>query len=406
MRLNRCLSVFVLLTTVNFAPLAAFADNGFHLPPAEPLPGVADPNKAVWSLPITGRLDGSVEMNVEQEPESKQTKSFDASVSALDAENAVSSRIDSLLESALARDPQSRVFTNAVAHYRTKTQRVIAETKDTVDYLIPYRGFGPSSEAGDIILGEQVKLKSRASAEYARQRHIDETHVKVVASMMQLAMGLGTSDKDKSAAIVAQGYSSMKDLVGQEETDRTMEMLNTWMKEVQVPDSVYNQGVWDVAKRQDQLKTVITTALEQDAVLHEITKRIHKYNQRSKFARASAHIVETSLGVAALTPTFVGPAAKAALTGFVMATGGPESCKLLKELYLDKRFESRWKVLNEEAHLALENYHIGILTKNPVLIATSESLIDQMAGDEIVRKVLGTTVLPKQAVAAKATTAL
>jgi hypothetical protein len=349
-------------------------------------------------------LDGSIQVNVQQP---KQAKRFDASVSAMDAENAVASRIDALLESALARDSQTKTLDAAVAHYRTKTQQAIAETKDTIDYLIPYRGFGPSSEAGDIILDEKVKLKSRASAEYARQRHIDDTHVKVVANMMQLAMGLGSSDKEKGATIAAEGYASMKELVGQEEADRTLEMLNTWMKEVQVPDSVYAQGVWDVAKRQDNIKTVITTALEQDAVLHEITKRVHKYNHKSKFARASSHVVETTLGVAALTPTFVGPAAKAALTAFVMATGGPESCKLLKELYLDKRFESRWKVLNEEAHLALENYHIGILTHNPVLIATSESIIDQMAGDEIVQKVLGTSVLPKQAVAAaKDSTAL
>jgi hypothetical protein len=288
----------------------------------------------------------------------------------------------------------------AVAHYRTTKQKVIAEAKDTADYVIPFRGFGPSSEAGDVILDEQVKLKSRASAEYARQRHIDDLHVKVVSNMMQIAMGLGMTDRAKSAETVGQGYDALKGLVGEEETERTLELLNTWMTEMNVPESVYAQGVWDVTTRQEKFKTILSAALEDDPVLHEITKRLHKYNKKSKLARATAHVVPAVLGTAALTPSFVGPAAKAALVAFVMATGGPEQCKLLKELYLDKRFESRWKALNEEAHLALENYHIAILTRNPVLLACSESLIDSMAGDDTVQKVFGTSVLPKQAVAA------
>jgi hypothetical protein len=120
---------------------------------------------------------------------------------------------------------------------------------------------------------------------------------------------------------------------------------------------------------------------------------VHKYNHKSKFAMVTSHIVETTLGAASLTPTFVGPAAKVALLSFVMATGGPESCKLTKELYLDKRLESRWKVVNEEAHLALDNYHIAVLTKNPVLLAFSESLVGEMSGVDTVPAILGTSVL-------------
>lgn len=412
MRLTRRLSAFVLLTTVILAVRPASAQtaattvDNFKMPMEDRM-SVAGANEysASWALPIADRLHS--EEDEEDEPQARKVpRRFDASVSATDAQNLVASRIDQLLESALEHDPQSKVFDKAVAHYRKKTQVAIAETKDTIDYLIPYRGFGPSSEAGDVILDEQVKLKSRASAEYARQRHIDDTHVKVVSNMMQIAMGLGNTDKAKGAESVSEGYASLKELVGQEEADRTLEMLNSWMRELDVPASVFSQSAWDVNERREKMQTVMATALEQDAVLHEIKKRLHKYNKRSKFARASAHIVQTVLGAASLTPTFVGPAAKTALVAFVMATGGPESCKLLKELYLDKRFESRWKVLNEEAHMALENYHIAMLTKNPVLLACSESLIDQMAGEDTVKAVFGTAVLPKQALAAKESTSL
>lgn len=327
---------------------------------------------------------------------------LDGSINLADTENAVGRRIDELLDAALDRDEKTKVLDKAVSHYRKTSQKVIAETKDAVDYMIPYRGFGPSSEAGDIILDEKVKLKSRASAEFARQKHIDETHVKVVASMMQLAMGLGMPDQARGFEISSSGLSSLKQLVGDEEAERTMQMLSAWSKELSIPESVYTQGPWDVHAKQEKLKGVMCEALDADPVVHEITKRLHKYNHRSKFARASAHVVETTLGAASLTPTFVGPAAKAALVAFIMATGGPEQCKLLKELYLDKRFESRWKVINEEAHLALENYQVAALTRNPVLLACSEALLGQMTDPQKAEEVLGVSVLPKQAVAESA----
>ncbi len=374
--------------------------DNFQMPMADPLPLMVTElaSSSDWSLPLEERLGTDSTKPVSAK--ANLPKRFDASINLSDGHNAISSRIDELLDSALDRDPQTQVFNKSVAHYRTKTQRVVAEAKDTADYLIPYRGFGPSSEAGDIILDEKVKLKSRASAEYARQRHVDDVHVKLVSNMMQVAMGLGMADKTRSTEAVGQGHAALKELVGEQEAQHTLEMLNTWMRDLNVPESVYEQGAWDVTTRQEKFKIVMQNALEDDPVLHEITKRLHKYNHRSKFARTSAHVVQTTLGAAALTPTFVGPAAKAALVAFVMATGGPEQCKLLKELYLDKRFESRWKALNEETHLALENYHIAILTRNPVLLACSEALIDSMAGEDTVEKVFGHSVMPKQTVAA------
>ncbi len=350
-----------------------------------------------WSLPMEGPLGKMGSAVPVRKPAWVPTR-LDGSIKLADEEGAVGKRIDELLDVALARDARQMVLDQAVSHFRTTGQKVIAETKDAVDYMIPYRGFGPSSEAGDIILDEKVKLKSRASAEYARQKHIDETHVKVVASMMQVAMGLGMSDQGRGFEISSSGMASLKEMVGEEEAQKTMQMLSAWSKELNIPESVYSQGPWDVQLKQEKLKGVMEEALDADPVVHEISKRLHKYNHRSKFARASAHVVETTLGAASLTPTFVGPAAKAALVAFIMATGGPEQCKLLKELYLDKRFESRWKVLNEEAHMALENYQVAALTRNPVLLACSEALLSEMTDPEKAVEVLGASVLPRPTV--------
>jgi hypothetical protein len=409
MRWNHRLSAFVLLTTVCLPVPAAFAGgdanvDAFQLPMAEPLPLNAP--SAKWALPPAERMGDEVEVAPAMPVGKKIPRRFDASISASDAPNAVAARIDALLEAALQNDGKTKDLDKAVTHYRSKTQVAIAQAKDTADYVIPYRGFGMSIEAGNLILDENVKVHSRASAEYARQRHIDDLHVKVVSNTMQIAMGLGMSDQTKGAETVEEGYEGLKELVGVEEADRTLSLLRTWVKELDIPEAAFTHTAWNVKERQEKLKVVLSSALESDAVLHEITKRVHKYNRKSKFARVSAQIVQSVLAAASLTPTFVGPAAKTALVTFVMATGGPESCKLLKELYLDKRFESRWKVLNEEAHMALENYHIAMLTHNPVLLACSESLIDQMSGGDTVHSVLGRSVLPKQAVASKEPAAL
>ncbi|HEY9786710.1 MAG TPA: hypothetical protein V6D17_15010 [Candidatus Obscuribacterales bacterium] len=326
----------------------------------------------------------------------QQQEELKGCISFSDPYDSMSNQMDRLLEAALDRDAKTKTLDMAVAHYRKKTQIVIAETKDAIDYMIPYRGFGPSSEAGDVILGEKLKLKSRASAEYARQKHIDETHLKVTTSMFQVAMGLGMPDRQRGDEITQSGMNSLKELVGEEEAQATFQMLSRLAKDTVIPEHIYAQKIWDVAQKQDKHKHIVEASLEEDPIVREIKRRINKYNHKSKFSMVTSHVVQTTLGVASLTPSFVGPAAKLALLTYVMATGGPESCKLLKELYLDKRFESRCKVINEEAHMALDNYQLALLTRNPVLLACSESVLGQMIGETALKEVMGTALLAEK----------
>jgi hypothetical protein len=356
--------------------------------PAEP------PASMSWSLPFSGPLDSSTLNKTLRSTapvllNPQKPARLDASINTSDGGNPVSRTVERLLETALDNDDQAKQLDKAVFHYRKASQRALAQTKDAADYIVPYRGFGPSIEAANLVTGEKISVKSRAAAEYARQKHVDETHIKVVSSVMQMAMGLGMSDPEKGAATVDSGFQSLKSLVGEQEATRTKETLAAWSKEIVVPESVYAQGAWDVQLRQIKRKLVLEAALDNDEVLHQITKHLHKYGHKSKFTRMSSQVIQTTLATAALTPSFIGPAAKGALLAYVMATGGPESCKLLKELYLDKRFESRWKVLNEESHLALENYQFAILTRNPVLLACSESFVSEMSGEQTVNEVFG-----------------
>jgi hypothetical protein len=362
---------------------------GFHTPINAKLTA---PQTISWSLPFTGPIGCAEPVLLNP----KQPKRLDASINTCDGSNQIARQVDQLLESALDNDDKAKQLDKAVFHYRKPSQRAIAQTKDAADYIVPFRGLGPSIEAANLVTGEKITIKSRAAAEYARQKHVDETHLKIVSSVMQIAMGLGMGDQDKGAAVSSSGYDALKSLVGEAEAQKTMQMLATWSKELTIPAGVYEQGAWDVHARQGKHKVVLQAALDNDEVLHQITKHLHKYGHKSKFARISSQVIQTTLATAALTPSFIGPAAKTALLAYVMATGGPESCKLLKELYLDKRFESRWKVLNEESHLALESYQIAVLTRNPALLACSESFIAEMSGEQAVVDVFGRTVFGAQ----------
>ncbi len=353
-----------------------------------------------WALPMTGKLvvnEGSQVQPVSYIMQADQPRQLQGTISTHGARCPVAARINELLDISLDRNARTSELDRTALHYNKLSQRALAQTKDATDYLVPYRGFGPSIEAGNVILGENVSARSKAAAEYLRQKHVDETHLKVVTGIMQLAMGLGMQDRARAEKVSSSGQAALAEIVGQEEAERTMGLLSTWAQELAVPESVYAQGAWDIAERKGKLSYVMENSLESDSVIGEIKRRLHKYNRKSRFARISSSIVQTTLGTASLAPNFVGPAAKTALLAFVMATGGPERCKLLKELYLDKRFESRWKVLNEEAHMALESYQVSLLTRNPVLLAASESVVAELIGEEYIPGVFGVSVLDRSA---------
>ena len=392
---SACLVVFALMSAQILPSVAEEAPNEschFSCPInsalAESEASTASSGAAHWSLPIAGQIDAQ---KFRLQVKSDKPQKFDAGIS-LARGSRISGRLDDLLGAALDRDNTVPGIAKALKHYNTKTQKVFAETKDATNYLIPYRGFGPSIDAADIALGENLKVGSKASAELAYQKQLDEKHLKLVSSMMQMAAGIGMEDQGKGFELTTAGRDSLTALVGQEEADKTMSMLSQWRKDLIIPSQIYAQGAWDPTLHQNKLTKVRENSLDNDAVIKQITDRLHKYNKHSKFSRVSSQVIQTTLGAASLTPTFIGPGAKLALLGYIMATGGPEQCKVLKALYLDKRLESRWRVLNEESHLALENYQVGILTKNPLLIAMSESLVEEMGGADTVQDVFGVRV--------------
>jgi hypothetical protein len=120
----------------------------------------------------------------------------------------------------------------------------------------------------------------------------------------------------------------------------------------------------------------------------EIYNHIHKYNHLSALKRATGRVCNTVLGVLSRAPGSHNVSTPM-LVGFVTATGGPEQAKIMKELYLDRRYASRLAVLTEESHMALENHQLAIVTHNPCLLACSELVIQDLAGPRMVSRAFG-----------------
>lgn len=295
-------------------------------------------------------------------PSTTSNHNLSASISAINYQ------VDKLVDLAVVNNVNVKLANEAVAHYSTKLQKLVMEGKDLFNYLIPYRGFMPSSEAADIILDEKIKLKSLSAAQYQQQKLIDEAHLSLMVNIFQLAM---TGDP-----------TNLKAQIGDSPTSTVIAVLD------QYKNQAVANSVWDIQTRQDKLKLILKTAIEKDETIKEIVEKLHKYNQHSSLSRFMSHAIPIILGVVGLAPDMAGPAAKGAMVSYLMVTGGQEQDKLVKEVYLDKRLESRVNLLSEEAHLALEGIQLGRSTNNPALYNVSMSLIEQMTDPETLNKVM------------------
>lgn len=300
-------------------------------------------------------------------------------------------RLEDLVAVALAKDEEAQNLAgkNNTKHRAAKTagRRLKAMTQ----FVTSYQGFESSSEAADVILSEKLKLKHHHAIEYVHQKKLDELHTQLFAAMMQMAQGVGQPDPAKKQKSIASALSALEPLVGTEEAGRTLAIMERWVPAT--PSNTSVADAWDVMETQSRCNDVLKTSLKDDTVVKAIEARLHKFNHRSNFARASAKIVNTSLSVIMLSPTIISPAAQFAQLVFVALTGGPEEEKLLKEVYLDRCFESRFKRLNAEASLAVNNYNMAVLTKNVSLQACTESLISSMVGPDQITAIVGTALV-------------
>jgi hypothetical protein len=367
-----------------------------------PIPGAFIINHAPSSIVPSlsaETIDEFQSVPVSQKKESYEgpPKVIEAGVSIWDAGN-VSKIVDTLVDAHFASSKTAQDLDKNVKHFKSPTQRVIASTKDSLNRSLGTSGNDPSARAGKLALDEDIKARDKSTAEYQRQKYVDTVHSQVVASMAQVAMGLGTADSARREQILKSGLKSLTTLVGDEQAQQTMSSLRTWLANVKLPAGTFDKPVWDTMEREVKLEAVIKAALAKDEVVAEIRKRLNKYAHPSKLSSVSSKVVATSFNtVSILSPGFAIPiGAEAALDAYIAATGGSEEAKLEKELIYDKRIQSRLKVLDQEATLALDNYRFALVTKNPSLLVFSEAVISDMTSEPLANQILIGQVAPGQ----------
>lgn len=195
---------------------------------------------------------------------------------------------------------------------------------------------------------------------------------------MQLATGLGLTDATRKKQTIQSAMKEMVPLVGEDEAVRSLELLTNWSNQVSVPEDAFKADPWDALTLRQKLLEMSSSTLQDDEVIQSVKSRLHHFNHISNFSRVTSKAVNTTLSLAALTPTFVSPAAQGLQFAYIAATGGPEEKKVLKEVYLGRCFESRQARLNEETMLMVTSHNNAVTTHNAILFCCTESLMQSM----------------------------
>ncbi len=300
----------------------------------------------------------------------------------------LSTCLSELMDAAQRNNTDFQKYDQAIAKYGSLGRRVTARTADALNYTLMFQGIAPSCEGGDIILGEKNKLKSLASAKYLKQKLSDELRLQLTSNVMQLAMVLGNANEAEMVQQLAAAEEELVKLVGKEQTEKTVNYLKSLKEQENAQPRRSAAPSWSVAQLQKRIQTAAESAAAADPIVKEIEDDVHHFNRHSNKVLFAHRLVRVCLSAASLSPSMIGPAAQGLLFGFLAVSGGTEQDKLLKELYLDKRLVSRSRVLTEEAHLAFENYELGALSNNRLLMACTEQLVSKMTQPTTASKLL------------------
>jgi hypothetical protein len=338
---------------------------------------------------IAERFDPKLPDESADLPSRTRKGALQGSATYVDVSTRFGDTIHRLTKSALERDPGYEKTAQAVDYYGTKVQRAVRFTKDAVNYAYPYRGFSMSIEGSRVIMDKAQKVNNLCIAELCKQRYWDEMHPKIMAKVMQIAMGLGMEKSEQADMEVQKGVTGLTDFVGKETAESTLKALSEWNNQLSIPETVFQQSPWDVDATERIYANALKISADGDPLVSDIFKRVKKFDH-GKLANFAAGVIEANLSAVTVLSGNPGIslAAEGANTAFVMATGGPEENKILKELYYGRRLEIRRKRISDETELALMNYEKALLTHNGPQLAMSEVVLAELVGPEKIADVL------------------
>lgn len=297
---------------------------------------------------------------------------------------ALSQSINALLTSALNKNVSFQKSDRAVRKYHTLKYKAWGKIKNASNATIPWHGSGPSSEAGDVILNEKVKIKSLESAEYTRQAQFDHTHLALVETMLEFAKHSGQGETADSNAARA----ALEKLTSPAETEVLEQSINLLDTSGFTPDMLHQEVFTSSADTRQRRKHLADKFIESDPGIREITKHIHRYNHLSGAQRFGDHVIQTALGLACMMPDTVAPASEIGMMIYDTLRGGTEEEKLMKELYLERRLQNRRQTLTDLAEVVMDSYEDAAKAGNLRLAAFAKSLMAEYGDAETTESVL------------------
>jgi len=333
-----------------------------------------------------------------QEPNASALVETDSSKATLKLQETVtvtavvgpqSTILSDLIDAANKRDPKVQRSTAEVNKYGEKIFLFKTQASDAINSVFMHKGVSVSSEAGDVILDEKLKLNGLGAAKLLNEKLRDELELQVIASTLELASAIGSAEPTNSD--IDEATKQLATLVGDENANKArIALANQMAGLVSAPAG----KVWSVPQLEHRVQTAVQAAAINDRIADDIRHDVHKYNTHTSTILGAHRFLRTALCIASLSPNAIGPAAQGLLFGYVLMTGGSEQSKLLKELYMDKRLESRATALREESHLAFDNYRVGVLTKNKVLASVSEQLLGKLTTPVMAHQLLTSAECP------------
>lgn len=265
---------------------------------------------------------------------------------------------------------------NAAVHGTSKA-------KSLMNFMFDTRGTDWSKEGADVAIDKNSDVASDTTSFYRDQVHRDDLHWQVISLIAKIASALGDGVGESQSAI--QSVSQLRNLIGDVETDTVLKWLSG--QEIENVKSEIPKTVrFDLPHILDAQDVMLSAALDRDSVIASVKKELLPYANKGKGKRVATKIAYSTLGAAAFVPNWIAPIAETSFLGTMMANGGPEQDKLLKEIYYAKRLEKRRDLIQRELNLALNTREISIATANAPLYHFSRELTEYLCGEDMERR--------------------
>jgi hypothetical protein len=219
---------------------------------------------------------------------------------------------------------------------------------------------------------------------------VDKIHAQMIACLMQLATAIGSDDPDEQKELTASAMRQLETFVGSDQAEGARCLLVKMSEQTRNMVVDAKTSKWAALERQKKIDTIVDAAMAADPVVVELKKRVGKYAHPGVFKSKFSGVIESTLsGATWLTPGFAIPlGCEAALNAYIMATGGSEEGKIERTLLYNKRLESRKRLYESEASLAIDSYSFGSLTKNATLTAFAKAVVVELSSKDAANRIL------------------